>query len=480
MMRRVFLWAMLLTVMAASAQTARKFTVNITPDGKANMVAYLPENPSGRAIVDCPGGGYTHLALQHEGHDWAAFFNNKGIAYFVVTYRFPQGDRNKPLGDVQQAIRTVRDSAAVWAVNPYDVGVMGFSAGGHLASAVSTHSEFDCRPNFSVLFYPVISMNPSEGHRGSSMGFLGEEGVKDEQLVKEWSSQNAVRSHLTPPAIIITASDDRTVPVLTNAIPYYTAMRRAGNDCSLYVYPTGGHGFGFRDSWTYHDQMLTDLTRWLDTHKAPRQDAIRVACIGNSITHGSGIDMQELNGYPAQLQKLLGDGYHVKNYGVGGRTMLNNGDHPYMNEQAWRDAQAFQPDIVVIKLGTNDSKDYNWNPHKAEYETDMQQMIDALRPMVPVLNKKGKPTKKMVRAEKPRIFLCTPIKAFRDKWGITDSVIVNEVIPAIRRVAEKNGLPVIDLHPVVTDRADMTSDMIHPNDKGAGKMAKTIYEAIRQ
>ncbi len=463
-----------------AAQTARKLTVNITPDGQANMVAYLPERPTGRAVVCCPGGGYSHLAVDHEGHQWAPWFNRQGIAFFVLTYRMPKGDRTVPMGDAQQAIRTVRDSAAVWAVNPYDVGIMGFSAGGHLASTVSTHSEFDCRPNFSILFYPVISMNDREGHRGSAHNFLGEEGVKDEQLVKAFSNQNAVRSHLTPPAIILTASDDRTVPVVTNAIPYYTAMRKAGNNCALYVYPTGGHGFGFRDSWTYHDQMLTDLQQWLQTLKSPRQDAIRVACIGNSITHGSGIDMQELNGYPAQLQRLLGDGYYVKNYGVGARTMLQKGDHPYMKEQAWRDAQAFRPDIVVVKLGTNDSKDYNWNAHKQDFEADMQAMIDTLKPLVPVLDKKGRPTKKMQRAAKPQIFLCSPIKPFRDKWGITDSVIVNEVIPAIQRVTKKNNLTFIDLHPVVTDPKDMTSDMIHPNDKGAARIAQAVCEAIKQ
>lgn len=479
-MKKLIFFLMTMAAVAASAQTNRKFKVNITPDGAANMVAYLPENPTGRAIVDCPGGGYEHLAVNHEGHDWAEFFNKQGIAFFVLTYRFPNGDRTLPLSDAQTAIRMVRDSADVWQVNPYDVGIMGFSAGGHLASAVSTHSEFDCRPNFSILFYPVITMVPNEGHRGSSNRFLGEEGVKDEKLVKEWSSQNAVRSHLTPPAIIITASDDRTVPVLTNAVPYYTAMRKAGNDCALYIYPTGGHGFGFRDSWTYHDQMVTDLTKWLETHKGPKRDAIRVACIGNSITHGSGIDMQELRGYPAQLQQMLGSDYYVKNYGVGARTMLNNGDHPYMLEQAWRDAQAFKPNIVIIKLGTNDSKDYIWNDHKAEYEVDYQTMIDKLKPMVPVLDKKGRPTKKMRRADSPQIFLCTPIKAFRDKWGITDSVIVNEVIPAIRRVAQKNNLEVIDLHPVVTDRADMTSDMIHPNEKGARRMAEAIMQRIKK
>ena len=151
-MHKLMMLLLMLAAMTVQAQTAKKFTVNITPDGKVNMVAYLPESPSGRAIVDCPGGGYSHLATQHEGHDWATYFNQQGIAFFVLTYRMPNGDRTIPMGDAQQAIRMVRDSAKVWQINPEDVGIMGFSAGGHLASTVSTHSEYDCRPNFSILF----------------------------------------------------------------------------------------------------------------------------------------------------------------------------------------------------------------------------------------------------------------------------------------------------------------------------------------
>ena len=443
-----------------TVQAQRQFTVNITPDGKANMAVYLPAQPTGRAVVDLPGGGYSHLSMQNEGHDWAEWFNRQGIAYFVVTYRMPGGDRTIPMSDAQTAIRLVRDSASAWAVNPRDVGVMGFSAGGHLASTVSTHSEYDCRPDFSILFYPVISMNERETHSGSVKGFLGEN-KQDKELVRQFSNQNAVRSHLTPPAIILLANDDRAVPPVTNGIAYYSAMRNAGNECALYVYPSGGHGFGFRSTFRYHDQMLNDLATWLDGHKAPRQDAIRVACIGNSITHGSGIDMQEVNGYPAQLQRLLGSGYLVKNYGVGGRCMMSTADHPYMQERAWRDAKAFLPNIVLIKLGTNDSKDFQWNAQ--QYERDYQTMIDTLKSL---------PTK-------PAIYLCTPIRAFRDKWGITDSVIVNGVIPVIQKMARKNKLKVIDLHPVVDDRSLMTADMIHPNDKGARRMAERIAEAIQ-
>ena len=461
MRRNLTLLLMAVLCLPLCAQTKRHFSVNISSDGQAHMDVYLPQEPTGRAVVVCPGGGYVHLAMQHEGHDWAPWFNERGIACCVLTYRMPAGDRSIPLGDAQQAIRTVRDSAQVWGVNPLDVGIMGSSAGGHLASAVSTHSEFDCRPNFSILFYPVISMNQRDSHKGSCLNFLGEEGANDEKLVRQWSSQNAVVSHLTPPAIIITASDDGVVPPVTNGVAYFSAMRRAGNLCALYAYPSGGHGFGFRTSWPFHDQMLSDLDFWLWSLPRPRTGAVRVACIGNSITHGSGIDMQEMKGYPAQLQRLLGNGYVVKNYGVGARCMMSTSDHPYMKEQSWRDAKAFQPDIVVIKLGTNDSKDYQWN--QQQYEKDYQAMIDTLQSL----------------PSKPFILLCTPIRAFRDRWGITDSVIVNGVIPSIEKVAKRNKLTVLDLHSVITDPKEMTGDFIHPNEKGARRMAEAVANMLK-
>ena len=205
---------------SADAQTARKIKLVNSPDGESKLEVFFPENPTGRAIVGCPGGGYSHLAMEHEGYNWADYFNSQGITYCVLTYRMPKGDRNIPLSDAYNAIRTVRDSAAQWHVNPYDVGIMGFSAGGHLASSVSTHAPFDARPNFSILFYPVISMNEKETHKGSCVGFLGD-ARSDAKLVKEWSNYNAVRRHLTPPAIILLSADDRAVPALTNGFKYF-------------------------------------------------------------------------------------------------------------------------------------------------------------------------------------------------------------------------------------------------------------------
>ena len=459
-MKRWMLFGLLLVGMTAQAQTARKFTLNLTDDGKAQMVCFLPETPSGKAIVGVPGGGYSVLSNGHEGYLASDWLNQQGIAYFVVNYRLPNGDRSLPMGDVWKGIRTVRDSAAVWGINPHDVGIMGFSAGGHLASVISTHSEFDLRPDFTILFYPVISMDERVSHKWSCVNFLGEEGQKDPELVRDFSTMNAVRRHLTPPAIVITASDDRLVPFVTNGLEYYKAMRNAGNECTMHVYPTGDHGFGFGPWFKYHDLLLEDLGNWLKNLQAPKPDAIRVACIGNSITDGHGIEMASQYGYPALLQKALGDGYWVKNFGVSGRTMLNKGDVAYMNEQAWRDAQAFQPDIAIIKLGTNDTKPQNWK-YSSEFKQDLEQMIKALG--------------------KAKIILCTPIPAFKDSWNINDSIIVNGVIPIQKQVAKKNGLQLIDLHTLMLNDEELIQpDGIHPNEKGVAKMAEIIAAAIKQ
>ena len=479
-MKKLLLFGLLLLGLSAQAQTARKFTLDLTADGKAQMVCFLPATPSGKAIVGVPGGGYSVLSNNHEGYMASDWLNQQGIAYFVVNYRLPEGDRTKPMGDVMQGIRTVRDSAEVWGINPHDVGIMGFSAGGHLASVISTHADFDVRPDFSILFYPVISMDERVSHKWSCVNFLGEEGQKDPALVRDFSTMNVVRSHLTPPAVIITASDDRLVPFVTNGLEYYKAMRNAGNDCAMFVYPTGDHGFGFGPWFKYHDQLLTDLGNWLKARQTPKPGAIRVACIGNSITDGHGIEMRTAYGYPAMLQKKLGEDYWVKNFGVSSRTLLNKGDFPYMKEVAWKDALDFKPDVVVIKLGTNDSKPQNWQ-YGSEFRQDLEQMITTLCPSLATPAKKGKKAKAAVAEVKPRIILCTPVPAFKPSWEISDSVITNAIIPIQQEVAKKYGLQVIDLHTLFAGAEDLLlDDGIHPNGKGADRMADIIAEQIKK
>ncbi len=458
-----------LTIMATAQSTTRKILLKNSADGQSELTVYLPSSEAaahanGRAVVDCPGGGYTHLSMQNEGHDWAEYFNAKGIAYAVLKYRMPNGDRNIPLTDAYNAMRTMRDSATVWHINPRNVGIMGFSAGGHLASSVSTHAPYDVRPDFSILFYPVVSMVERDTHKGSVVGFLGDK-RGDKALQKEWSNFNAVRRHLTPPAIILLANDDRAVPPVTNGVAYYSAMRRAGNSCEMHIYPTGGHGFGFRSTYKYHDRMLGDLSQWLNDLKMPAEGDVKVACIGNSITDGHGIDMQEQFAYPAVLRKHLGKGYEVRNFGVSSRTLCNGGDIPYMKEMAWQDAKAYCPDIAIIKLGTNDTKPGNREVAARDYMKDYQAMIDTLKAL----------------PSKPRILLCTPIPAVKQTWGISDSVTVSLIIPAIKKLAKKNKLQVIDLHTLCADMGGMMlADGIHPNEKGAAKMAEIIAQELKK
>jgi len=338
---------------------------------------------------------------------------------------------------------------------------MGSSAGGHLASVISTKADFSARPNFSILFYPVISMDKSKSHVGSCDNFLGS-GVNNKELVNEFSTDMQVHTHLTPEAVIFLANDDGGVPPLTNGLAYYTAMRRNGNKCSLHIYPTGGHGFGFKKDFAYHEQLLNDLSTWLDNHKSPSKDAIRVACIGNSITDGYGIDMADEKGYPAMLQEHLGDKYNVKNYGVSARTLMKKGNLPYVKELAWRDAKAFNPNIVIIKLGTNDSKPENWQ-FNSTYQKDLEAMVDTLKSL----------------PAKPQVYLATPIPAFKGTWNINDSVIVNGIIPIIKKVAKKKRCKIIDLHTEYYQYGGLVlADGIHPNAKGAAKMADIIFNAL--
>lgn len=460
-MKKLFTICLLVVVCMGQtiAQTARKFNIDLTDDAQAQMVCYLPATPSGMAIVGVPGGGYSMLSNTHEGYLASEWLNRQGIAYFVVNYRLPHGDRSRPVGDVEKAMRIVRDSADVWGINPHAVGIMGFSAGGHLSSVISTHADFEVRPDFTILFYPVISMDENVTHKWSCRNFLGEDGQKDSALVHDFSTQNAVKRHLTPPALIIMANNDRLVPPVTNGIAYYSAMRNAGNECSMLIYPEGDHGFGFGTWFKYHDQMLAELGEWLKARQVPQPGAVRVACIGNSITDGHGIDMATQFGYPALLQKKLGDGYWVKNFGVSARTVLDKGDFPYKNEMAWKDALAFKPDVVILKLGTNDSKPYNWQ-HGAGFGHDLEEMVKALSPA--------------------KIYLCTPIPALKSSWGISDSVIVDKIIPIQQKVARKYGLEMIDLHTLFADGAElMQPDGIHPNEKGVERLASIVAETLK-
>lgn len=269
----IFIVFMLMATTLASAQQV----INLWPNGapnsngddsdKAELTVLLPDakKASGRAIVCCPGGAYSHLAMQHEGTDWQWFFNNQGIALFVLKYRMPRGNYQVPISDAEEAIRLVRRNAKEWNINPNDVGIMGFSAGGHLASTIATHSKGEVKPDFQILFYPVITMVSGFTHKGSHDNFLGKDLSKKEQkrLEQEYSNDMQV-TRATPRAFIALSDDDHGV-LPSNGVNYYVECFRHDVSASLHVYPTGGHGWGYRESFPYHMEMLLELKAWLTT-----------------------------------------------------------------------------------------------------------------------------------------------------------------------------------------------------------------------
>lgn len=232
---------------------------------KPFMRVFLPKakKATGRVVLALPGGGYSHLAWNHEGYDWAPFFNERGIALVVLNYRMPYGHTEIPASDVYEAIRYIHANAASMNVDPQNLGIMGSSAGGHLASTVATHAVAEVRPNFQILFYPVITMDLSFTHKGSHDNLLGKNPTKG--LEDKYSNEKQVDS-MTPPAILLCSHDDKAVPA-TNSVEYYLALLRNGVPASLHIYPSGGHGWGSREKFKFHEAMKKDLSDWLEQLK---------------------------------------------------------------------------------------------------------------------------------------------------------------------------------------------------------------------
>ena len=230
---------------------------------KAEMTIFLPEEKksTGRAIIICPGGAYFFHAWEHEGIDWAPFFNQMGIAVFVLKYRMPKGNPKVPISDAEQAIKIVRKNAEKWKIDPKQVGIMGSSAGGHLASTIATHSKDDAKPDFHILFYPVITMDSSFAELGSKKNLLGEN--PDKELINLYSNELQVTKETS--RVFITLSSDDTLVVPKNGVSYYLACNNNNVPASLHIYPSCGHGWGFRANFDFHLEMLRELKTWLES-----------------------------------------------------------------------------------------------------------------------------------------------------------------------------------------------------------------------
>ena len=240
------------------------------------LQVFLPEKEksTGAAVVICPGGGYSVVVYQAEGVKTAEEFVKNGVAGFVLKYRLPDDSTMKdkkigPLQDAQQAIKIVRENAEKWGIDINKVGIMGFSAGGHLASTEATHykkaviensNNTNLRPDFQILVYPVISMQDSLTHLDSRKKLLGENPSKE--LIDEFSNELQV-DESTPPAYITQAGDDKVVDV-DNSIVYWEALRHHNVSAELHIYPKGNHGFVLRQST---EEWMKPIFRWMKNSK---------------------------------------------------------------------------------------------------------------------------------------------------------------------------------------------------------------------
>lgn len=227
------------------------------------------------AVVICPGGSYARLASNHEGRQVASFLNSMGVAAFVLRYRLgPKYHHPIELGDAQRAIRLLRSHAAEWRIDPARIGIVGFSAGGHLAMSASTH--FDAgnaaasdpvdragsRPDFAVLGYPVISMTAPWTHAGSRTNLLGDH--PDPDVARDLSGENAVTAN-TPPTFLFQTTEDTVVPA-ENSVHYYLALRKAGVPAEMHVFEKGAHGVGLGNDNPALSQWSALLANWLRIH----------------------------------------------------------------------------------------------------------------------------------------------------------------------------------------------------------------------
>ena len=240
-----------------------EFIINIS---EPRMFAYpaTKEKATGTAVVICPGGGYAGVSQIKEGSEFAKWFNELGVTAFVLYYRMPNGHTTVPLTDAQTALKIVHERAKDWNIDKNKIGIMGFSAGGHLASTVGTHFKNKVqRPAFMILGYPVVTMDSALTHRGSRNNLLGKK--PSEELVKLYSNELQVTKK-TPPTFIVHATDDRTVPV-KNSIQLYNAFLEKKVIVELDTFAVGGHGFGMRKRGIPVDNWPELLKNWLKTNK---------------------------------------------------------------------------------------------------------------------------------------------------------------------------------------------------------------------
>lgn len=475
---------------------------------KPTLFVYLP-NPAkatGSAVIICPGGGYQILAMSHEGYDIAKKLNEEGIAAFVLKYRLPRKETMKdksigPLQDAQRAIQLVRENAKQWNVNPNKIGIMGSSAGGHLASTAGTHfqksyidnlNNTSLRPDFMILNYPVISFSDSLTHGGSRISLIGtkefsaddhrygriptkakELGLREADIIN-FSNELQVTSK-TPPTFVTAPLTDKTVPV-GNTFVFVAALQQNKVPVETFIYSTGAHGFGMINP-TAKEQWIEACLSWIkknfdqpsmdwanmkrfqeDNKKAglPKANENRVVFMGNSITEGwSKSDPSFFEGKP------------YINRGISGQTT------PQMVLRFKQDVIDLKPNVVVILAGINDIAG-NTGP------MTLEQTRDNLIAMA-----------QLAKANGIKVVLSSVIPAYDFPWrpGMEPANKVVALNKMIKDYANQNKIVYLDYFSAMADdrnglKKELGYDGVHPNLEGYKVMAplaeKAISEALKQ
>jgi acetyl esterase/lipase/lysophospholipase L1-like esterase len=469
---------------------------------RPTLTIYQPpkDKATGVAVIICPGGGYQILATSHEGSDMAKRFNEAGITAFVLKYRLPKGgimiDKTiGPLQDAQRAIQLVRERAAEWNVNPTKVGILGSSAGGHLASTAGTHWNSpkinnprgtSLRPDFMILNYPVISFQDGITHGGSRYSLIGREelskvdlsGPKGEKSAKElelpadlitlYSNELQVNAK-TPPTFITAPIDDAVVPI-ANTNLFIAALQQNHVPVETFIYPTGEHGYGMinpkaQSQWM--DACIPWIRRTIDPPAPdwanlkrfesdnmktgmPKTGENRVVFMGNSITEG----------WKALVPSFF-DGKPYVNRGISGQTT------PQMVLRFRADVIDLKPKVVVILAGTNDIAG-NTGP------MTLEQTMGNIRTMV-----------EMAKANQIRVVLCSVLPAYDFPWkpGLAPAEKIVKLNGMIKEYAATVGATYVDYFSAMADsrnglRKELGDDGVHPNVAGYQIMAPLVEKGI--
>ncbi len=408
------------------------------------------EDANGAAVVICPGGGYRILAMNLEGYEVAKWLNTLGFTAFVLHYRVPD-KRMGALQDAQRAIRVVRSRCSEWGLKADKVGVMGFSAGASLSVRISGRfadslytpvdaaDALSARPDFTLPIYPAyLDEGPNQT-------------VTPELLPLD----------KMPPMFLFSTHDD---PYGNSALVMASALRKVKVSAELHYLPKGGHGYGVRLGNVAAETWPLLAEKWLQQIVPPvagRLQVKKIVCVGNSITEGDWLADRFAEAWPYVLQRKLGAPYKVYNYGRSGKTLLKAGGSSYWDTPALAAGLQAEPDIVIIKLGTNDSKPQYWS-NTETYLSDCKALIDTFRNL----------------PSHPQIYLCTPLPAFSAGWDIRAEVIAGQQVPALRKLAVSEKVHLIDLHKAFVDKKELLPDGIHPNKEGAAQIAEIIANQL--